>query len=106
MVGRHCGLRGARGQVRLGGLWVLSGLQTSRWTQWEQRWLKRLGPRGRSLCLGEKTDKGQGPDTAREMDAGRSHRCTLATKPVGLRQQHLQNSVTESFCIRGLVRDK
>lgn len=81
VAGRHYGLHGAQGQVRPGGCWVFSGLQTSRWTQWEQRWLKQLGPQGRSLCLGEKPDKGQGPDTAREMDTGRSHCCTLATKP-------------------------
>lgn len=61
------------------GCWVFSGLQTGQWTQWEQRWLKQLGAQSRSLCLGEKTDKGS--DAAREMDTGRSHSCTLATEP-------------------------
>ena len=61
------------------GCWVFSGLQTGWWTRWEQQWLKQLGAQSRSLCLGEKTDKG--PDTAREMDMGRSHSCTLATEP-------------------------
>lgn len=105
VAGRHCGLHGARGQVRPGGCWVFSGLQTSRWTQWEQRWLKQLGAQGRSLWERSLT-RGRG-----QTQPGRWTRAGHTAAPwqqsqVGLRQQHLQNSVTESSCIRGPMREK